>query len=447
MDFIQACREFISIDSTPVSGTKLIAEKAAKFCRDRGLQIELQEELQGGTEEMNVIARLTKERPSNEFLLQTHLDTVDPGPYQMWTKTGHNPFDAAILDGKIYGLGVADVKLDFLCKLEALAKFRDKKSWKLPPVLAGTYGEETGMTGTLKLIRKNKISAKMALIGEPTDLRMINAAKGFATVEIQIPFSDEEVRYRQDHNLRESTSTQSKIFNGKSAHSSMPHLGESAIAKMLDYLLMLPESVVLMEIDGGISFNTVPSHAILELDLMPIQNSIARKISYVYGAIKKLEKEFSEYRDQEFMPSTPTLNIGMIRTLDDHILIGGSCRIPPLITHEIYERWMRFLKQECEKVGGSYRVTDYKKPYRTDANSILVRGCRDELRSMGLNETSMAQSSTNEASLFSRIGIDCVCFGPGQREGNIHTPNEHVEIADLHKATLFYEKMIERFCI
>ncbi len=425
----------------------MIAEKAAQFCRERGLHVEIQEEFNGDTEEMNVIARPVEARPSNEFLFQTHLDTVDPGPYQMWTKTGYNPFDAAILDGKIYGLGAADVKLDFLCKLEALVKFKDVKSWGLPPVLVGTYGEEVGMTGALKLIRKNKISAKMALIGEPSNLRMITAAKGFATVEIQIPFSKEEINYRQEHNLRESTSTQSRIFNGKSAHSSMPHLGESAIVKMFDYLLMLPESVILMEIDGGTNFNTVPSHAILELDLTPTRESIAKKITFIYGAIQKLEKEFKDYSDSDFFPPTPTLNIGMVRTLDDHVLIGGSCRIPPVITHDIYERWMFFLKQECEKVGGSFRVTDYKKPHRTALNSILARGCRDELRAMGLDETIIAQSSTNEASLFSRIGIDCVCFGPGQREGNIHTPNEHVMIDDLHQATLFYEKMIERFCL
>lgn len=447
MDFIQACREFISIDSTPSSGSKRIAEKAAQFCHERGLSVETQEEFNGDLEEMNVIARLNSSRPSNEFLLQTHLDTVDPGPYQMWTKTGQNPFDASIRDGKIYGLGTADVKLDFLCKLEALSKFKDKKNWKLPPVLVGTYGEESGMIGSLRLIRKNKITSKMALIGEPSNLRMINAAKGFATVEIQIPFSKEEIVYRQDHNLKESTSTQSRIFNGKSAHSSMPHLGESAIVKMFEYLLMLPESVALMEIDGGTSFNTVPSHAMIEIDLTPINNSITKKIINVYLAIQKLEKEFRDYKDKEFNPESPTLNIGMVRTHDDHVLIGGSCRIPPVITHDIYEKWMRYLKEECEKVGGSFRVTDYKKPYRTDSNSILVRGCRDELRRMELNEQSMAQSSTNEASLFSRIGIDCVCFGPGQREGNIHTPTEHVLIDDLHRAIQFYERVIERFCL
>ncbi len=448
MNFIEACRQLISIDSTPTHGNKDLAKWAAAFCRQKGLVVEEQEEVVGDLVQVNVIARPTVERPSAEFLLQTHLDTVDPGPFSLWTETGANPFDAHIIDGKIHGLGAADVKLDFLCKLEAIASFGEDRAWRLPPVLVGTFGEESGMQGALKLIRKNKISAKMALIGEPSDLQLINAAKGFASVEIRVPFSDEEMRYRQEHNLRESTSTQSKLFRGKAAHSSTPHLGESAIAKMFEYLMMLPDSVNIMEIDGGINFNTVPSHAFLEIDMVSmIQNPISKKIANIYRAVKSLELEFLDYRDNDFYPSTPTLNIGLVRTNESDVQISGTCRIPPVITHEIYESWMDRLRKVCEQNGASFRVNDYKKPFRTEVNSILVKGCLDELRAMGLSDRPISQASTNEASIFSRIGVDCVCFGPGKREGNVHTPQEHVAIADLEKAIEFYKRIIERFCL
>lgn len=67
----------------------------------------------------------------------------------------------------------------------------------LQPVLVGTFGEETGMQGALKLIRKNKINAKYALIGDPTDSNIVSAAKGYATVEMRIPFSAEEMTYKR----------------------------------------------------------------------------------------------------------------------------------------------------------------------------------------------------------------------------------------------------------
>ena len=448
MDFIEYCRQFIAIDSTPSHGNRDLARWAAAFCRRSGLHVEEQEEVVGDLEQVNIIARPMSERPSAEFLFQNHLDTIDPGPFSLWTETGSNPFDAHIIDGKIYGLGTADVKLDFLCKLMAISSFGSNRAWKLPPVLVGTFGEETGMQGALKLIRKNKIAAKMALIGEPSDLQLISAAKGFASVEIRIPFSDEELAYRDEHNLRESTSTQSKLFRGKAAHSSMPHLGESAITKMLEYLTMLPDSINIMDIDGGTNFNTVPSHAFLEIDIVSaVKDPIAKKIVNIYRAIKVMELDFLNFKDNDFYPSTPTLNIGLIRTNENDVQISGSCRIPPVITQEIYEEWMGDLRKVCEKNGAVFNVNDYKKPYRTEAHSILVKGCLDELRALGLSDQPITQASTNEASIFSRIGVDCVCFGPGKREGNVHTPQEHVSIADLEKAIEFYKKVIERFCL
>lgn len=448
LNFIEACRNVISMDSSPSYGTKAVGELIADLCRQQNLFVEVQEEVWSNCEQMNVIARPVSERPGAEFMLQTHLDTVDPGPYGFWSETGHNPFDAHIIDGQIYGLGAAEAKLDLICKLEALKAFPASTKWKLPPVLVGTYGEELGMMGALKLIRKNKISARMALIGEPTNLSLLSAGKGFATVEIRIPFSDEEKNYRMEHNLRESTSSQSKVFHGKPAHSSTPEAGESAVKKMLDYLLNLPSGIVLMEIDGGVNFNTVPSHAFLDMDLAAGHfNSMANQISSIYREIRNLEQEFLQYRDEDFNPAHPTLNIGIVRTFEDHVFISGNCRIPPLISQDVYEGWMKKLERACTSVGAQFRVTDYKKPFRTDVNSVFVKGCQQELQGMGLTSESRTQSSTNEASLFARTGIECLTFGPGKREGNIHTPQEHVAIRDLEQAVEFYKRVIERFCI
>lgn len=448
MNFVETCRKLISFDSSPNHGTMELVQWLAEICRERGLHVEVQDEVYHDQPQANILVRPVKERPVLEFLLQTHLDTPDPGPFGLWHQTGHNPFDAHIIENKIYGLGVADVKLDFLCKLEALSAFSGETAWQLPPVLVGTFGEEFGMPGALKLIRKNKISAKMALIGEPSDLHLITAGKGLASVEIRIPYSDEERYYRLEHNLRESTSTSSRIFNGKPAHSSTPQHGDSAIKKMLEYLQQLPEGIVIMEIEGGVNFNTVPSNSFLEVDpVSGLHDPMSKKISHVYQAIKALEGQFLSYQDPEFRPSHPTLNIGLVRTFEDHVFLSGSCRIPPLITNEIYEQWMNDLRSRCDAVGAQFRISDYKRPYRTEENSVFVKGCLAELGEMGLSTTTTTQPSTNEASLWSRVGIECVSFGPGQRDGNIHTPQEHVAIDDLKKAVEFYRRVIERFCI
>lgn len=445
MDFVETCRRLIAVDSSSSHGSQKIAEVAAVLCHERGLQVDLQTDFHGGLAQANVIARpVGLARAGSELMLQTHLDTIDPGPFQMWAKNGQNPFDAVIMDGRLHGLGAADSKLDFLCKLEALASFGPRKDWKLPPVLVGTYGEEAGMAGALKLIRKNMVSAKMAVVGEPTDLRLVNAAKGFAKIEILLPFSEDEARYRREHDLRESTSTQSRLFHGKASHSSSEG-GESAILKMLDFLEQLPGGVVVMEIDGGQSTNTTPANAFIELEAASVKSPIAPKICALYKKLKTLEAEFENHADAEFTPPAPTLNIGLVRTLEDHVQFAGSCRLPPSVTQQVYEQWMQSLGEFCRELGGTFRMNDYKKPFRTPTNSILVKGCLDELRGMNRNDRVTTQSSANEASLFSRIGVDCVCFGPGSREGNVQ--DESVLLDDLKTATEFYRRVIGRFCL
>ncbi len=447
MDFIEKCRILIGFDTSPGQSNTALVDWLKSQAEEQGLFVEVQSSIVGDVEQSNIIIRPHNIRPDSEFLLQSHLDTADPGPFQMWTENEFNPFDGTILDGKIYGIGTAETKLDFLCKLEALAHFSNKKNWKLPPVLVGTFGEETGMLGAMKLIRRNLVTPRIALVGEPTDLKLVYAAKGFASVEIRIPFSVDEMQYRQEHNLRESTTTQTKLFIGKSAHSSVPHLGDSAIAKMFEYLEQMPDSVAIMEIDGGTNFNTVPANAMLEMDIQSVRDPICVKLKKVYSLIQKMETQFRLIQDPEFDPSYPTLNIGMIRTYEDHVLFSGNCRIPPIVNQQTYMNWMETLKSDCAKFGTEFRVSDYKRPFRTTENSFFLKGGLDVLRSFGLHEKAVTQPSTNESSLFSRIGADCLCFGPGRREANVHTPHEHVIVKDLETAIQVYGSMVERFSL
>ncbi|MBC7458286.1 MAG: M20/M25/M40 family metallo-hydrolase, partial [Bdellovibrionaceae bacterium] len=159
-DFIELARRMVSFDTSPLASTVELVQFLSDVATDMGLVVEIQNEFQQGIPQANIIIRMQPQKPGEQnLLLQSHLDTVDPGSYALWTKNQSNPFDAVIDEGYIYGLGVAEVKLDFLCKLFALHNINKKaKSFQtLNPVLVGTFGEETGMLGALKIIRKNKI--------------------------------------------------------------------------------------------------------------------------------------------------------------------------------------------------------------------------------------------------------------------------------------------------
>lgn len=447
--WIDSCRKLIALDSSPTSSTVEVVSYLEQLAVEAGLHSEVIHEIQNGVTQANIMVRLDPFNPGDsEFLLQTHLDTVDPGNFALWKKNGFNPFDAIIEDGKIFGLGAAEVKLDFLCKLNALKAMRGKNFAKLKPVLVGTYGEETGMQGALRLIRKNKINAKYALIGETSNLQIIQASKGFAVVEIRIPIETDEQQYILDRGMAESTSTQTKIFSGQAAHSSTPHLGDNAINKMLDYLQKMPENMVLIEADGGTRFNMIPNQAMVEIDLAAhIKNTTLQKLNRIYTALLEVQNDMKFSTDKEFEPHHSTLSIGILRTHPDSILLGGSCRILPHVTQEQYEKWMSKIQKVCEEYGAQFRITDYKRPFRTSENSILVKTAQNILEKMGLDSKCISLASTNEASLFSRVHIECICIGAGVREGNVHTAEEHVKLEDLEKATAFYQQMIERFCL
>ena len=448
MEFIEAARKLIEIDSTPDNGTRDVAQFAAELCREAGLHVEIQGETHNGIDQANVIARPIADRPANELLLQTHLDTSDPGSYGFWTKTGSNPFNASIYLDTLYGLGSASAKLDFLCKLKAISELKSTGVYRLPFVLVGSFGEELGMPGAIKLIRKKKISAKMALIGEPTELRLVNAGKGFAGVEIEIPFSDEEKDFRIRHDTGDGATSQSRVFIGRAAHSSVPQMGESAIVKMLDYLTKLPEGLAVMEIEGGISYNTVPAHAVLEIDMVgELRESIASKIAKIAAAIDQVEKRFKDLSDKDFDPPEPSLNIGQIRTFEDFIKISGCVRLPPSVSEEVYEDWMTILRDACKNVGAVFRVTDYKQPFRTKLEEPLTKICQEELVKLGRSPKCTAQSVATEANVFSRFGIASVVIGPGQGVGNSHAPNERVKIDELYEAVRFYKGVLERVCL
>ena len=283
------------------------------------------------------------------------------------------------------------------------------------------------MAGAVKLLRKKKVNATFALVGEPTEMRLLYAGKGLAVVDIEIPFSEEELAFRREHDVNERSSSQSKVFLGKSAHSSSPQHGESAILKMLHYLSKLPEGIAVMELDGGVNFNTVPSQSVLEFDMAGgLKDTIAKKITHLSRAIEGLEKDFLNYPDAEFTPEFPTLNIGMVRTHDDHIKFSGCCRIPPSVNQETYERWMDNLRTICAATGSVFRVTEYKQPFRSELESAFSQACQAQLRESNLPTECGTQSVTNEANVFSRLGIECLVIGPGQGVGNSHSPEEHV---------------------
>lgn len=149
----------------------------------------------------NVVARLGS--GEGGLVLSGHTDTV-PWDEGRWTQ---DPFDARIRDGRIYGLGTADMKSFLAVALQAATEFRHGQL-KAPLTILGTADEESTMSGARALAQSEGPLGHFAVIGEPTDLRPINAHKGIIMEGIRII--------------------------GRSGHSSNPALGRNALKGMME---------------------------------------------------------------------------------------------------------------------------------------------------------------------------------------------------------------------
>jgi len=248
-DLLAAAQRLIAIDSRASVSTRNVVAFLAPLCRDAGLDVLVQRELRDGVEQFNLVATRPAEC-NGALLLATHLDTVAPGDPSMWKVSGGRPFALTERDGQLYGLGCADVKLDFLCKLAALERVRHERL-KRPVVLAGTYGEEVGRYGAALLVRELERLPVMALVGEPTALRVCTLHKGYIEVHVH----GQSIA----GGTRTAGPTWRARFTGSAAHSSQPDCGVSACDLLLDTLpaLLVSPGSALIEARGGQTVNLV----------------------------------------------------------------------------------------------------------------------------------------------------------------------------------------------
>jgi len=117
--FLELARTLIGVNTVSSQGTRQAADLLQALWEHAGLPVRRQvvEEVH-----VNILGG-----PGGEVagpggvLMVTHLDTVPPGPLESWQS---DPWTLTERDGFLHGLGVADVKLDALCKAEAARRLQ-----------------------------------------------------------------------------------------------------------------------------------------------------------------------------------------------------------------------------------------------------------------------------------------------------------------------------------
>lgn len=151
-------------------GNRAVIDLLANWLDDLGFDIEIQ--ALANPDKANLIARIG---PPGEdgLVLSGHTDTV-PFDAHLWTT---DPLQVTEKDGKLYGLGTADMK-SFLALAITAARGFDASTFSKPLTLLATADEESSMDGAQALVDNGRRLGRYAVIGEPTHLRPVRMHKG-----------------------------------------------------------------------------------------------------------------------------------------------------------------------------------------------------------------------------------------------------------------------------
>jgi len=353
------------------------------FLADRlersGAHVHLQTDETG--RKANLFATLGPDRDGG-LVLSGHSDVV-PVTDQAWSG---DPFAMWQADDRLFGRGTCDMK-GFIAAAVAMAPRFAARDLARPVHFAFTYDEEVGCLGARQLVQylaAQEIRPAMAIIGEPTSMRIIEGHKGCCEYSVH--------------------------FEGREGHGSAPDLGVNAVEYAVRYVSRLmalrdelraraPEdsrfdpphtTINVGALHGGSVHNVIASRAQVDWEMRPVQDADRRFVTETMAA----------YCAKELLPAMRA--------------IWPEARI------------------DTEVIGEVAGLM----PASENAAREIVAGL------LGLNEAEVVPFGT-EAGLFQDLGMDVVVCGPGDI-AQAHKADEFVSLAQLSECLVLLERLADR---
>ena len=196
------------------------------YCKDLGLDVEVHEAEPGRP---NIIARTGNGR-GPKLTYCSHIDVVPAGNPALWER---DPYSAHVADGEMHGRGSADAKGPCAAALEAVNLLLDAGTELNGTLeLAFVSDEEAmGFKGAGWLVEQGIVRPDLAIVGEPTSLRLVRAQRGANWIRL--------------------------TTHGLAGHGSAPERGRNAINYMSEVVSHLDATVpdITHEVLGGPSLN------------------------------------------------------------------------------------------------------------------------------------------------------------------------------------------------
>ena len=368
-EVVKICQELVRIKTVnPPGDERPAAEYVTSTLKQVGVEVEL---IEHTPTRASVLARLRSSRQLPALLYNAHLDTVPVGA-ERWV---HEPFNAEIADGKIWGRGTADMKSGLaalIVAMKTLAKARAPLRGDL--ILAATAGEEADSLGAVALAARADLGPVQALaIPEPSYNDIYVAEKGAFWLEL--------------------------TTQGKTAHGSMPDLGRNAVTMMVAFI-------------GELDKMAFPYKE------HPMLGGFSRSVNTIAGGVKT-----------NVVPDLCVATVDM-RTVpgQDH----------PAILRQV-EGLIADLKRRIPDFQASVKVVNDRPPVETSPDEPVVRKFADVVAQVtGERPVPKGVHYYTDAVAFvPQLKIPMIICGPGDAK-LAHQPNEHVEITKLVQAAKIF---------
>ena len=312
------------------------------------------------------------------IILSGHTDVVPVS--KGWSS---DPFTATIKGDKLYGRGSCDMKGFIACTL-AFAPIFKENNLDRDIHFCYTFDEETACIGApllIKELKKRNIKDAICIIGEPTNMRIIDAHKG----------------------CYEYTT----YFEGLAGHSSAPHKGVSAVefaARYANKLIELREELK----------KRVPKNSIFDPPFSTLQ------VGGIFGGIAHnviADKCHINWETRPVVKEDGTFLNNEIDKFANEILLPKMKKV--------------FSKSSIKKeiIG---EVTGFDRVEKSEACELVSNLTGDNSREV--------VSFGTEAGLFQEVGISTVVCGPGSIE-QAHKVDEFIELNELKKCLKFLNSL------
>jgi|TARA_B100001142_G_C14325719_1_gene652169 acetylornithine deacetylase len=327
---------------------------------------------------VNLFASLKAKKTNGKkpIILSGHTDVVPVS--KSWST---DPFKATIKGDKLFGRGSCDMK-GFIACILAYAPIYSKVDLDRDIHFSLTFDEETACQGAPLLIKeldKRGIKNGICIVGEPTNMKIIDAHKG----------------------CYEYTT----YFEGLAGHGSAPDKGVNAVEYASKYINKLLELREVLK--NRTPKNSVFSPPYTTLQIGGISGGIARNViadkCKVDWELRPVVKEDGKF-----------INSEIDKFMNDKLL-------PEMI--KIYPK--SSIKKEI--IG---EIIGFERDLESDACQLISSLTGDNSREV--------VSFGTEAGLFQEIGISTVVCGPGSIE-QAHKVDEYIVLDELKKCLKLLE--------